>query len=295
MTDTSKPAASRGPAMDLAAAPMRIGRARLLVRDLPCVRGFYEEVLGMELVGEEPGRAVLGSAGTPLLELQAGPGAAAADPHAAGLFHTAFLLPERGDLARWLAFVTAARVPLQGASDHKVSEAIYLADPEGNGIEVYVDRPSAAWSEPGTTVDMATLPLDLRELMGSAGDQPWRGMPAGSVIGHMHLQVGDTGLAERFYGEVLGFDLACRYPGGSFFGAGGYHHQLAANTWNSRGAGPRPETMAGLAGYEIVVRDEAGLEAILARAGGSAGKPLFEGGRATVRDPWNIPVALTAA
>lgn len=281
-------------AFDLSTAPMRIGRVRLRVRDLAGVSGFYQDVLGLAPVGQSDGRVILGAAHTPLLELLGDPGLAPLDRRQAGLFHTAFLLPDRASLARWLGFVAQRQVALLGASDHRVSEAIYLADPEGNGIEVYADRPLAAWRSTGGQLDMPSDRLDLQELFGAAGDGAWTGMPAGSVIGHVHLQVGDTAAAERFYRDVLGFDVTCRYRGGSFFGAGGYHHQLAANTWNSRGAGPRPDRMAGLDGVELLVRDGVIRSRIEERAQ-EAGLTVEPGADGTVlHDPWGTAITLVS-
>lgn len=281
-------------AFDLRAAPMRISRARLRVRDLSGVSGFYQDVLGLAPVEHSDGRVVLGATRTPLLELLGDPGLAPLDRRQAGLFHTAFLLPDRASLARWLGFVAQRQVALLGASDHRVSEAIYLADPEGNGIEVYADRPLAAWRSTGGQIDMPSDQLDLRELLGAAGDGAWTGMPAGSVIGHVHLQVGDTAAAERFYRDVLGFDVTCRYRGGSFFGAGGYHHQLAANTWNSRGAGPRADRMAGLDGVELLVRDGVIRSRIeeRAREAGLTIEPDADG--TVLRDPWGTAITLVS-
>jgi len=231
---------------DMSAAPLRIGTVRLKVRDLDAVSTFYQSVLGLSPIETGNGRITLGTGSTPLLELAGDPSLSPLDPRQAGLFHTAFLMPTRADLARWIAHVAEARVPLQGASDHLVSEALYLADPEGNGIEVYADRPVSRWHGAGGEITMSTDPLDLQDLLKSAEGTEWSGFPEGGSVGHVHLQVGDTGQADRFYRDVLGLDIAARYPGASFYGSGGYHHQLAGNVWNSRRAGRRPEDMAGL-------------------------------------------------
>lgn len=276
---------------DLYAAPMRIARVRLKVRDLAGVALFYQEVLGLQQIKEEPGRVRLGTAKIPLLELIGDPSFTPRDPHSAGLFHTAFLLPSRGDLARWLAFVVERGVRLNGASDHGVSEAIYLADPEGNGIEVYADRPVADWVWVGEKLQMGTDPLDLQDLISAASDGRWSGMPEGGMIGHVHLQVGEIAAAERFYQDILGFDVTSRYPGASFFGAGGYHHQLAANIWNSRGAGERAESAAGLDGFELIMAEDR-KRAVLHKAQ-QEGALLSEGGEgAVLRDPWKIGISL---
>ncbi len=253
---------------DMTAAPLRIGTVRLRVRDLDAVSRFYQTVLGLSPIASDARHVTLGTGTTPLLELAGDATLAPHDPHQAGLFHTAFLMPSRADLARWLAHAAAAAVPLQGASDHIVSEALYLADPEGNGIEVYADRPVSRWHGPRGEIRMSTDPLDAQDLLQSAEGTAWAGFPEGGSIGHVHLQVGDTAGADRFYRDVLGLDIAARYPGASFYGSGGYHHQLAGNVWNSRRAGPRAEDMAGLDAVAIVVRDPATLAAISGRAPG---------------------------
>lgn len=278
---------------DLNAAPMRIGTVRLKVRDLEAVAGFYRSVLGLAPVATGKRRVTLGFGATPLLELAGDPALAPLDPGQAGLFHTAFLLPSRADLGRWLAHAAAARVPLQGASDHIVSEAIYLADPEGNGIEVYADCPTSRWQGAGGEIRMSTEPLDVQDLLQTAHGTEWTGFPEGGSIGHVHLQVGDTEAADSFYRDLLGFDVAARYPGASFFGSGGYHHQLAANVWNSRRAGARADGMAGLDRVGIIVRDAAALDRIAARAG-CAGVAAARGADGlTLLDPWGTAVMLS--
>lgn len=279
---------------DLNEAPMKIGRVRLKVRDLEKVAAFYQALLGLERVAESAGETTLGVGATPLLELSGDASLAPRDPRMAGLFHTAFLLPSREDLGRWLAFAVENRIPLQGASDHIVSEAIYLADPEGNGIEIYADRGPSRWHNADGEIHMTTEALDAQDLLDSAAGTRWSGFPENGMIGHVHLQVGDTAEAERFYNGVLGFDLASRYPGASFFGSGGYHHQLAGNVWNSRRAGPRPEGMAGLDSVEVVSRDPAGRDAILARAAEAGVEASSDGAAVTLRDPWGTKITFAA-
>ncbi|WP_419900385.1 VOC family protein [Roseomonas sp. USHLN139] len=235
----------------------RIGQVTLVVHDLDRVSGFYQQVIGLSRLAQGGGEAVLGAGATPFLTLRQDPAARRSSRREAGLFHTAFLLPERADLGRWLRHAAAAGQRLAGASDHAVSEAVYLADPEGNGIEVYADRPEAAWRWQDGQVVMGTEPLDLPALLAAGEGPAWRGAPEGTTIGHVHLQVGDIPAAEAFYAGTLGFGVTARYPGGSFFGADGYHHQLAANVWNSAGAGPRDRPCTGLAEVTIIGdRDE---------------------------------------
>mgnify|MGYP002620862910 FL=1 len=279
---------------DLNQAPLRIGRVHLNVCDLVRMSAFYEQALGLIRHSEGGGRVTLGTPDTAVLELRGDPSLAPVDPRAAGLFHTAFLLPERADLARWLAHALDMQLPLQGASDHIVSEAIYLADPEGNGVEIYTDHPITRWRGPEGQIRMATDPLDLPGLIALADGTHWTDFPRGGMIGHVHLQVGDIGQAEGFYRDILGFDLAARYPGASFFGAGGYHHQLAGNVWNSRGAGPRRAGTAGLDRVELIVNDPATRAAILARAAAAAIATDYHGDTPLLRDPWGTILTLTA-
>ena len=278
---------------DMRTAPMRIGTVSLRVRDLDRAKEFYRDVMGLVVLAKEYRQAILGTDSTPLLVLQGDPSVAPSDRHQAGLFHTAFLLPTRADLAQWLRHVINARVPLHGASDHIVSEAIYLADPEGNGIEVYFDRPVPDWLDANGNIQMTTDPLDVQALLAAGEGTVWNGFPGNGSIGHVHLRVGDTAEADRFYRDILGFDVTVNYPGASFYGSGGYHHQLAGNVWNSRGASRRSDGAAGLDAVEIIVRDAADIEAAIARAR-AAGLPVETDGEGTtkLRDPWGISIKL---
>lgn len=228
-------------------APYRVASVTLVAKDLAGLARFYRDVIGLVTIFREPGTVRLGVGDTVLLSLRADPDAWRWSPREAGLFHTAFLLPTRADLGCWLRHADAAGIGLTGAADHLVSEAVYLTDPEGNGIEIYVDRPGPEWqwTEDGSVV-MRNERLDRAGIVGAA-DRPWAGMPAASCVGHVHLQVGDLDATERFYAGLLGFDVMCRYPGALFLGSGGYHHQLAANIWNTRGAPVRTDGTTGLA------------------------------------------------
>lgn len=207
-------------AFDLTQAPLCVGRVRLRVRDGARVAGFYERVLGLTRLAETPARISLGAGGTGLLDLLVDPGTVPAPAGSAGLFHTAFLLPTRGDLGRWLAHARALGVRIDGSADHGVSEAVYLADPEGNGIELYADRPPADWGLENGWVAMPNNPLDLDGLDAAAGGRAWAGAPADTTVGHLHLKVGHTGKAERMYAEVLGFDVTYRLGGGELLRRG---------------------------------------------------------------------------
>lgn len=231
--------------------PLSIGRVALTVRDLSAVGDFYARVLGLSRLSGDGETATLGAGARPLLELRRDPAARSA-PHEAGLFHTAVLLPGRTDLGRWLRHAGELGLRLDGAADHEVSEAVYLRDPEGNGIEVYADRPRDRWHVNGTHVRMVNAPLDIPGLLAAPG--AWQGAPDGTVVGHVHLQVGQLPEAEAFYTGPLGLDLTERFDGAaSFYAAGGYHHHLASNIWNSRGAGQRTPGTAGLAEVELLV------------------------------------------
>lgn len=278
---------------DMSAAPMRIGRVTLKVRDLDGVSGFYRDTLGLDVLERTERRATLGSGSTPLLVLNGDADLAPSDRRQAGLFHTALLLPTRADLARWLGNVAEARVPLQGASDHIVSEAIYLADPEGNGIEVYVDRPIPDWLDAQGNIQMTTDPLDVQDLLAAGEGTAWNGFPVNGSIGHVHMRVGDTAEADRFYRDVLGFKVTVDYPGASFYGSGGYHHQLAGNIWSSRGASRRAYGAAGLDAVEIIFREATEIDAVAARAKAAGLQPEIDGdGTTTLRDPWGTSILL---
>jgi catechol 2,3-dioxygenase len=266
--------------MSTAFAPIEIGRVALTVNDLPMLAGFYQSTLGLTRLSGDGETVTLGAGDRALLVLREDRAARRTSPREAGLFHTAFLMPSRSALARWLVHASDTGVQLQGASDHLVSEALYLSDPEGNGIEVYADRPRATWSNPDGSMKIATLALDLNELALSA-DGPWQGVPDDAVVGHVHLRVGDVPEAEAFYADLLGLAIMAHYPGAAFFGSGGYHHHVATNTWNSRGAGPRIFPSTGLAEMELLA-DGPSYEAIRTRAGDGA-----------LSDPWGTPIALT--
>lgn len=237
-----------------------IAHVALTVRDLPGMARFYETALGLEPMGGDGEQRDLGAGGRVLIRLLGDAAAAPRDPRDAGLFHTAFLLPDRADLGRWLHHAADTGVRLTGASDHGVSEALYLDDPEGNGIEIYRDRPASDWIRDGDRVEMFTARLDLNDLA-DAADGPWQGAPAGTTIGHVHLQVGAMDAAHDFLHGTLGLTRTYDAPGGGWYGWDGYHHHLAANTWNSRGAGLRPDGAAGL--HHVALTGQAGASAPL--------------------------------
>jgi len=276
-----------------------MGAVRLNVADLDRSRSFYEQSIGLRPHERDDGTLALGAdPGRPLIELRGDRSAAPLDHRGTGLYHLAILLPTRRDLALALARLVQARYPLEGASDHLVSEALYLSDPDGNGIEIYRDRPRSQWSYTEQGLRMATLPLDLDDLLGelAGADGLQRLAPAGTRIGHVHLQVSNLEEAERFYSGVLGFDVTVRgYPGALFVSAGGYHHHLGLNTWRSAGAPALPPGAIGLRSFEVILPTPAELDRVLARVR-SAGLGIEAAGDdRLVRDPSGNAVALRAA
>jgi catechol 2,3-dioxygenase len=207
------------------------------------------------VLSREENATHLGAGGVRLLTLQSRAEALPEAPGSAGLFHTAFLMPTRKDLARWLVHAARNRLPLTGFADHLVSEAVYLDDPEGNGIEVYSDRDPQSWSWSGSTVAMATNQLDIDDLVSLTDTRisDYAAAPEGLRIGHMHLKVGDIGRAEAFYRSAVGLDLTRQRGGASFLSSGRYHHHLGMNIWRSEGAGPRDDKAAGLTWFSLEV------------------------------------------
>jgi catechol 2,3-dioxygenase len=273
-----------------------VGPVRLTVSDLDRSRSFYERVIGLRPFERADGTVAFGpDDGHPLVELRGDSSAPALNHRATGLFHLAILVPTRQDLALALARLAQTRWPLDGASDHLVSEALYLSDPDGNGIEIYRDRPREEWSRTAEGLEMATLPLDLDDVLGelAQADGLQEHAPVGTAIGHVHLQVSDLADAERFYNGVLGFDVMVRgYPGALFVSAGGYHHHLGLNTWRSAGASPPPSGSIGLRSFEVLLPTEEELERVLdrVRAAGLEIEPC--GDDPAVRDPAGNTVTL---
>ncbi len=274
-----------------------IGKVRLRVADIDALAAFYERVVGLRAMEREGDVVRLApDGGEPLIELVSAPAAPAPPSFSTGLFHLAILVPDRGELARSLQRVAAAGWRLTGASDHLVSEALYLQDPEGNGIEIYRDRPRDQWSREGGELRMATLPLDLDGVLGELdpGEQAANGMPAGTTIGHVHLQVSGIPAAEAFYNGAVGLDVVVRsYPGALFLAAGGYHHHLGLNTWQSEGAPPPPEGALGLDRYELAFPDEESRDRAAERLADN-GDPLRLEDGVLAADPSGNRVLLTA-
>jgi catechol 2,3-dioxygenase len=274
-----------------------LGRVRLQVADLDRSIAYYETVIGLRVLERSGNVATLGpqSGDNTLIELRAKPGVrAVARRGQIGLYHFAILLPDRASLGRLIAHL-AALGEYAGMSDHLVSEAIYLHDPDGLGIEVYADRPRMDWKVTDGQLAMAANPLDLQDLARAAGGVPWSGAPAGTVIGHVHLYVRDLDEASAFYHEALGLDrIVWGYPGALFMSAGGYHHHLGTNTW-AAGAPLATDDDARLLEWEIVVPDAESASHAAESIESHGGDVRREGNDVVARDPWGTQVRVVTA
>ncbi len=274
-----------------------MGRVALVVGDLARSVDYYEEHIGLRVIDRQAGRADLGVDGRTLLELHEQPGAEPVMKRRTGLYHFALLVPSRPDLGRVLRHFAAVQTPVDGASDHGVSEALYLSDPDGHGIEIYRDRPRSEWPVVNGELQMTLDPLDAQGIVASADAEPaWQGMAAATVMGHVHLHVAHPQPAEAFYVGTLGFDLVQRYGGqATFVSAGGYHHHLGFNVWAGVGAPPPADDAARLRWYEIVLPNAEALAQTLARLE-QAGTPAQpEDDRWFVQDPAQNGVAFVVA
>lgn len=242
----------------------RVGTVHLRVAELDRQIAFYEEVLGFTTLAEDGATAALGSGdGRPLLVLHAAPGAPARPPGTTGLYHVAFLLPSRHDLGALIQRVGDAGWDFDGFADHNVSEAAYLKDPEGNGLELYADRARDVWHSVEGEIFITTEPLDLDGLL-IAAPGPAHGLPPQTSVGHVHLRVSTLEVGEAFYADRLGFDVVTRaYPGALFLAAGGYHHHLGLNVWGGGHAAPPPEGSLGLVSFDVIVPGETDRKRIL--------------------------------
>jgi catechol 2,3-dioxygenase len=270
-----------------------VGVVRLQVADLQRSLAYYRKVLGLDLLGRAGDVAQLGTREDErlLVELHERPGARPSPQHGRlGLYHFAILLPDRAALGRFITHL-ASTGERAGASDHLVSEALYLRDPDGLGIEVYADRPRDSWQRRDGEIRMDTTPLDLEDLVRAANGVPWTGMPVDTVIGHVHLHVGDLEVGGRFFADTLGLErVVWSYPSALFMSAGGYHHHLGINTWAGPSA-PRPtEADARLLEWTLVLPSAEDVQAASA-AIAAAGHEVSDG---RVDDPWGTTLRLTA-
>jgi catechol 2,3-dioxygenase len=273
---------------------LRLGPAHLTVSNLDGSIAFYERSLGLQLHGREGDTARMGAGGDDLLVLVGEPDAASGGRHA-GLYHFALLFPTRAELARAVKRLATARTRIEGASDHGVSEAIYLRDPDDNGIELYADRPRDQWPAPrtaGERVEMFTIALDLQDLMRVIdGEETVPLAGPGLVMGHLHLHVGDIPQGLAFYRDVLGFEVMVNLGSAAFVSAGGYHHHLGFNVWLGHDVKPRPPHTAGLREWTVVLETSEQVDEVRARVA-DAGLDITERPAGfLVRDPWQTAVA----
>jgi catechol 2,3-dioxygenase len=274
----------------------RLGRVRLQISDLERSLTYYRDVLGFRVLDRSRDRATLAAHGDdrPLIELVERAGASPVPRRGRlGLYHFAILLPDRASLGRFVGHLARLGVRA-GMSDHFVSEAVYLQDPDNLGIEVYADRPRSSWRHEGRQLAMATEPLDARSLVQAAGGTPWTGMPSGTTIGHVHLHVGDIDEGAAYYHGALGLDkVVWSYPGALFLSAGGYHHHLGTNTW-AAGATPAGENDARLLDWELVVPHAEDADAV-ARSVEAAGYGVTRAGASwLLTDPWGTTLRVRA-
>ena len=277
-------------------AETKMGAVELTVSDLERSLDYYRTAIGLQVLDQAGGRASLGADSTELVVLVEQPGAPPSDGYT-GLFHFALLVPDRAALARWLAHSARDRVTLTGLSDHVVSEAIYLRDPDRHGIEIYADRPRETW-EGQVASRMTTIPLDVDDLLGELDDpaaEPFDGLPDGTVMGHIHLKVAGIPETVEFYRDVLGFELvAGRGNEAAFLSAGGYHHHVGANTWESAGAPPPPAGSAALRHATIVLPSVEERDELVGRVAESGAEPQDTPEGPLVRDPSGNELVLAA-
>ena len=274
-----------------------VGRVRLLVADLARSVDYYQQVIGLDVIGRDAAAAILGPGHSDevLVELQERRGLRAVPRHSRfGLFHFALLVPDRAHLGRFVVHLADANTRVASA-DHLVSEALYLRDPDGLGIEVYADRPRTSWRTRGSELAMATEPLDIGGLVDTARGSAWTGMPRETVIGHVHLHVGSLQRAEALYHAALGFDkVVWTLPGALFLAAGGYHHHLAVNTWVERASTPADDE-ARLLEWELVLPGADDVRAAAESVRASGGAVSDDRSDRVVTDDWGTRLRLTTS
>jgi len=275
-----------------------MGPVTLAVSDLARSLDFYTRVLGMKSLSREDNngtrRATVGAGSTPLLYLTELPGARRQPNHSTGLYHVAILVPSRADLGRVILSLARENYPISGFGDHYVSEAMYLDDPDGIGLEIYRDRPREEWRLNGDQVVMGTEPVDVDGVIRSVPDPdaPFTGMPDGTIVGHVHLRVGDIPQARAFYNGVIGFDVVANWSSALFVSAGGYHHHLGMNIWHSRNAAPVPADAVGLREFTIIVPDTDSQDQIVARLETAGVIYQRQDGAVLFDDPWHNRIRL---
>ena len=275
-------------------ADTHIGRVRLRVGDLKRALGFYRGVLGLEVSRDEGSTVTLGD----LLVLEERPGIARRPPRpvTTGLYHVALLVPSRQELGRSLLGLHHAGYPLRGMSDHAVSESLYLDDPDGNGLEIYADRPRSKWPVRDGVVQMTVDPMDVEGVLAAGRERPapWTGLPPETVVGHLHFTVSELDPALAFYRDVIGFDVMMSIPSLVAVSAGGYHHHLNLNTWAGERADRDSDRVAGLSGWELRVPDQRGRKALIERVT-AAGALAASGNGVMATDPDAVAVKITGS
>ncbi|MCR2821175.1 VOC family protein [Lederbergia panacisoli] len=271
-----------------------IKQAVLTVQNLDKTVAFYEKILGFKVIERTNEKATVSADGeTGLLVLEQNQSAAPRNPKATGLYHIAFLLPERSHLADIVHYFIQTRYPLQGASDHHVSEALYMADPEGNGIEIYIDRNPEKWRWHEGQVYMTTEALDIENLLKDATETGWKGMPEKTVIGHIHLQVAELEKNREFYCDGLGFDVVLHYGSlALFISKNKYHHHIGLNTWNSKGAPAPAKNSTGLRNFTLALSNEEEMQKIKQQLEKLNASFSLEEGKVITRDPSGTEIVL---
>lgn len=271
-----------------------IGEVNLIVQNLDRTLEFYKNVLGFQVLEQTNEMASLTADGKSVLVRLEQVENVNPRQRTTGLYHIAFLLPNRSDLADIVHHFISTRQQLQGASDHHVSEALYLADPEGNGIEIYIDRAPELWKWDGDQVYMTTQALDIEDLLKDASEAGWKGMPEGTVNGHIHLQVSELQKTKEFYCEGLGFDLMLNYGSQALFIAKEkYHHHIGLNTWNSAGAPAPAENSAGLKSFTIILPNEEAMKQTVQNLEKLHAMVSKADGKVITKDPSGIHIQLT--
>ncbi|KOP81592.1 VOC family protein [Cytobacillus solani] len=264
-----------------------VSQVHLKVADLNRSITFYQQVIGFQLIEQTENKASLSADGkTALVTIEQPENIRPKQPRTTGLYHFALLLPSRSDLAKVIEHFIKIGYPLQGASDHLVSEALYLADPDGNGIEIYADRPSTTWKWNQTEVVMSTERLDIESILAEGDGKPWSGLPSDTIMGHIHLHVSELHKTEEFYCKGLGFDIVTRYGGQALFiSTGRYHHHIGLNTWNGIGAPAPSENSVGLKNFTLIYPNEETRKAAVASLEKIGAAVFQENGQFMTEDP----------
>ncbi len=274
-----------------------MGAVTLKTSNLERSLEFYTRVIGLKILRQEEADAVLGADVRPIISLHEMLGARRPEPNSTGLYHAAILFPDRHSLAVKIAQVEALHYPY-GFADHLVSEAFYLSDPEGNGLELYRDRSPHEWTWVGSRVRMASDPIDFESFFAGVkeGDPALAdpAVPSSTKLGHVHLRVADVDTAEQFYHSLLGFDITALWPGALFVSAGGYHHHLGMNTWESRGGKPPVELATGMAEFSILLPEQVDLERLEQRLVASDIAVERDGKTILIQDPFQNRIRLMA-